>query len=171
MSGWAWASNRISVLVGRFELVTLEVSAFSGLGSCMLTTGPNFHNHWQTNIFACFWIWKKDNNSHSVLFLHHASECLCGIVVKTASRNRLWSNCLLHLPPRFLFLFRYSSFLFCAFNNHLFFKTITTSICISFSKRISAEIIFCNYPIEIFLNFYVKHAESNHIATTTGTEP
>ena len=45
MSGSAYASKKDYLLVGRFELATLEVSASSGLGSCTLTTGLNFHNH------------------------------------------------------------------------------------------------------------------------------
>ena len=154
MSGWAWASNRISALAGRFELVTLEVSAFSGLGSCTLTTGLNFHNHWQTSIFACFGIWKNDNKSHFLLFLHHVSECLCGMVVKTVSRNRLWSNCLLHLPPRFLLLFRCSSFLFCSFNIQIFVIYFYIYFYISISIFI--------YIYILFLYFYISHLFSNN---------
>ena len=50
-------------------------------------------------------LFSKSGRSHIFFFFCiMSSECLCGIVVKTASRNRLWSNCLLHLPPRFLLL-------------------------------------------------------------------
>ena len=72
--------------------------------------------------FFCSESWRKTSSHILFFFLHHVSECLCGIVVKTASRNRLWSNCLLQLPPRFLHLFQCSSFFFCSFNNHLFFQ-------------------------------------------------